>query len=244
MPLMRIVLGLLLLAGCAGARAGNADVRRELPRTHEQLGGLMVLFAATVVEGGGVGGNNRNPPRVVLEVAEEFPKQHLAPGRVKPGRQAATFRIIASSKFEEERDFETPLNGTHIIAFGNAGDGPLVVYANHVFADTQENRANAMAGRGPAASAPLQGPLFFASLGIAFAAIFLAWFRVAFGAIALAASVALWLGYEAMLPKSVDIRVDLLVLFPMMLAAAVSLAFAARDAARGKGRQAPPDSKE
>lgn len=244
MPQMRLVLFLFLMAGCAEARPGpgNADVQRELLRSHEQLGGGMVLFAARVVEGGGVAGNNKNPPQVVLEVGEEFPKQYLPPGRVKLGKQGATFRILGHSLVEEERDFETPLNGTHFIAFGSGGDGPLVVYANFVFADTQENRASAMAGRKPAASEPLQGPLFLTSVGIAFAAIFLAWFRVAFGAIALAASLALWLGYEAILPKNVNIRVDLLLLFPVLLAAVISLVFAARDASRSKGRQPPTGS--
>lgn len=233
MRVMPIMLCLLLAAGCDEERSGpNADMRSELSRTNEQLGGLTVLFAATVVEGGGVKGNNKNPPQVVLDVSKEFPGQHVATGRLKLGKQNATFRIIASSQFEADRDFEVPLNGTRIIAFGWTGapgkleGGPLTVYANDVFADTEANHANATLGRAPRKDPWFQLPFFFASVAFAFAAIFAVWFRVKYGMIALAVSIAFWLGYEVTVP-SFSIRIDLLILFPFMLAAFISAMIAA-----------------
>lgn len=226
---MRIAACMLLAIalGDAHAEYGNADVQPELAATHARLGGNWPVFAATVVEGGGVKASNKNPPSVVLDVAEEFPSQRYAPGRVKIGKQAATFQVIGGSPAEAERDFETPLNGTRIIAFGDAR-GPLVVYADMIFADTPRNRARVLAGKQPAASESWQAPLFWGSLAIAFVAVFLAWYRVGFGGIALGASVILWLAYEAVLPQKADyIRLDLVLLFPVFIAAAVSLAVSA-----------------
>ena len=54
-----------------------------------------------------------------------------------------------------------------------------------------------MAGRGPAPGLAYQFPLFLGSAGFAFAAIFMAWFRLKFGVIALAVSIACGCGYES-----------------------------------------------
>ena len=158
-------------------------------------------------------------------------------GRIRLGRQRARFLVLAASREDEGRGFETPPNGTRIIAFGDAGP-PLVVYANYVFADTEANRANVALGRAAPESAAWQGPLFFASMLAAFIAIFLPWFSVTFGATALALGIALYIAYENTIPRQVDIRVDLLPLFAVMLAAAISLltAIATRKRARRRSR--------
>jgi hypothetical protein len=219
-----ITLWLLLAAGHgAPAEAANADVQARLPNNHEQRGGLMALFAATVVEGGG---GSRKSPIAVVDVSEEFPGQYIAPGRIKPGRQEAVFRIIASSQLEAERSFETPMNATRIIAFGDPGP-PLVIYANHMYADTETNRAALSMGRMPPPSAAWSVPLFFASLGLAVIGVFVPWLSLRFGVLSLAAAVVLWIAYEATIPRQVNIRVDLLLLLPVMLAAAISLVAAA-----------------
>ena len=214
----------LATAGCVRdepSGLGNGGVQNELPRTNTQLGGGLPLFAATVVEGGGVRGTNNKVPDVVLDIHEEFGKQLIPPGRIMLGRQVARFVFLAASQ-EEARSFETPPNGTRIIAFGDAGP-PLVVYANYVFADTEANRANVTLGRAEPESTAWQGPLFFASLGVAFIAIFLPWVSRTLGAAAFALSIALSIGYENTVPRQTDIRVDLLLLVPVMLAAAISL---------------------
>jgi len=77
------------------------------------------------------------------------------------------FRIIASSQSEANRGFRVPANGTRIIAFGDPRGSALVVYANHVFADTEANQAAIMGGRAPAASLAFQFPLFLGVLGFA-----------------------------------------------------------------------------
>jgi hypothetical protein len=133
---------------------------------------------------------------------------------------------MGSSQREEERDFQIPANGMRIIAFGDPARSPLVVYADHVFADTGTNRAAATLGRGPAAGQASETPLFLGALGFAFAAIFLAWSRVTFGLVALAVSIALWLGYETTV-SSQAIRVDLVILVPLVVAAAISIGIAA-----------------
>jgi hypothetical protein len=216
---------LLATAGCVRdepRRLGNGGVQNELPRTNKQLGGGLPLFAATVVEGGGVRGSNNRVPEVVLDIHEELGKQLIPPGRIMLGQQHARFVFLAASQDEEARGFETPPNGTRIIAFGDAGP-PLVVYANYVFADTEANRANVTLGRAEPESTAWQEPLFFASLGVAFIAIFLPWVSVTLGATAFALSIALSIGYESTIPRQTDIRVDLLLLVPVMLAAAISL---------------------
>src|SRR5205085_4863729 len=126
-------------------RLPSGGVQNELPRTNPQLGGGLPLFAATVVEGGGVRGSNTRIPDVMLDVREEFGNQHFPPGSITLGQQRARFLILAASSEDEGRGFATPPNGTRIIAFGNAGP-PLVVYANYVFADTEANRANVALG--------------------------------------------------------------------------------------------------
>ncbi len=234
----RIVVCLVLATGCAEETSDYPDVRQELPNTHRQLGGGMALFAATVVDGGGAKGKSGNPPHVVLDVSKEFSGQFVAPGRVKLGRQDVTFRIISSSQSEENRGFRVPANGTRIIAFGDATGSALVVYANHVFADTEANQAAIMGGRAPAASLAFQFPLFLGVLGFAFAAIFLAWFRVKYGVIALAVSIALWVGYESTIPIQ-TIRIDLLIIAPLVLAATISVGVAAARGDRGRGGTKP-----
>ena len=97
-----------------------------------------------------------------------------------------------------------------------------MVYANYVFADTEANRANVALGRAAPESAALQAPLFFATM-LAFMAIFLPWFSVTFGATAFAVTIALYIAYESTIPRQMDIRVDLLPLFAVMGAAAISL---------------------
>ena len=58
-------------------RLPSGGVQNELPRTNPQLGGGLPLFAATVVEGGGVRGSNTRIPDVMLDVREEFGNQHV-----------------------------------------------------------------------------------------------------------------------------------------------------------------------
>jgi hypothetical protein len=229
-PGLLLYTALLLLLGTAG-------VQDELSRTNPQLGGGLPLFAATVLEGGGVRGSNNNVPEVMLDVREEFGKQQIPPGRITLGQQRARFLFLAASREDEGRGFETPPNGTRIIAFGNPGP-PLVVYANYVFADSDANRANVTLGRAAPESAAWQAPLFFASLLLAFIAIFLPWFSVTIGATALALSIALYIAYETTIPRQVDIRVDLLPLAAVMLAATISLlaAIATRKPARRRSR--------
>lgn len=224
----QIALCLALAASCLAQAAdtANAAVQRDLPRTHPQLGGGLALFAATVVEGGGVKASARDPRPVVLDVSREFEKQHVAPGRVKLGRQAVTWAAFEAPLGRDARDFESPTNGTRIIAFADPSGGTLKVYGELVFVDTEANRSNASLGRAAREEPWFQAPLFFASLGLAFLAVFLAWYEVKYGVIALAASVALWIGYEATIPTQVNIRVDLVLLFPVMLAAAISAAAA------------------
>jgi hypothetical protein len=226
MRLPRIALCLLLAAsGCVEARTRgpNADVRPELPRTLEHLGGGLALFAATVVAGGGVRASAKDPRPVVVDVSREFEKQNAAPGRVKLGKQTVTWTGFEAPRNQEEQDFESPVNGTRIIAFGDPSSGSLKVYGNMVFADTEANRANASLGRAPREDPWIQGPLFVASLGLAFIAIFVPWFNVKLGVSALAVSVALWMAYEMTIPRQVDIRVDLVFLFPVLIAAAISI---------------------
>ena len=218
---------LLLAAGCArDLPPRNSAMQPQLPRSHRQLAGGMALFAATVVEGGGVRTANRKQPQVVVDVSREFPGQLRPPGRVKLGQQTAAFQIIGSTERESEADFEIPPNGTRIIAFGEPGGKGLVVYANLVFADTDANQAAVLAGRGPAAGAAYEGPLFLGALGFAFAAIFVGWLRVRYGVIALAVSIGCWLGYETTV-SSQAIRVDLLILLPLVAAATISVGVAA-----------------
>ena len=80
---------------------------------------------------------------------------------------------------------------------------------------------------------PLRAALravFVASIGAAFASIFLPWFRVSYGAIGIAISVALWLAFEVQIPREMNIRFELVFLFAMMLAAVISTVFAAASA--------------
>jgi hypothetical protein len=91
-------------------------------------------------------------------------------------------------------------------------------------------------GRAPPQSAPSQTPLFFGSLAVAFIAIFLPWFSVTGGAAAVAVSIALFIGYENTIPSQVDIRVDLLFLVPLMVAAAISLVVAVMTRTRAGAR--------
>ena len=233
---------LLATAGCMREEPSSprGGVQTELPRTNTQLGGGLPLFAATVVEGGGVRGSNRSNrsvPEVLLDVREQFGQQHVPPGRITLGQQRARFVFLAASREDEARGFNTPPNGTRIIAFGSAGP-PLVVYANYVFADTDANRANVTLGRAAPESAAWQAPLFFASLFLAFIAIFLPWVSVRFGGTALALSIVSWLAYESTIPRQVNIRVDLLPLLAVMLTATISLlsAMATRKPARRRSR--------
>ena len=76
MRVTRIVLCLLVATGCAEEQSDYPAVRDELSRTHEQLGGGLALFAATVVEGGGVKGSDSKPQQVVLDVSKSFPRQY------------------------------------------------------------------------------------------------------------------------------------------------------------------------
>lgn len=228
MRVMPILLcALLLAAGCVfenEPRGPNANVQRELSPTNKQFGGAGILFAATVVEGGGVRGSRKREPLVVIDVSHEFDKQWMPPGRIALGKQTVTW---ITGYVDEVREFETPMNGTRIIAFADAleSQGRIAVFSNLVYADTEANRAVASAGRPPHRDSWFVLPFFLASLGVAFAAVFLAWFRVKFGVIALAVSIAFWLAYEAITP-SFMIRVDLLILFPFLFAAIFSIAAA------------------
>jgi len=85
----------------------------------------------------------------------------------------------------------------------------------------------------------IQLALFLASLALAFAAVFLAWFRVKFGVIAIGLSIACWLGYESTIPAHVNIRVDLIILLPFLLAAIISTAVAASDEDKARGGDGP-----
>ncbi|PYR65418.1 MAG: hypothetical protein DMF88_19965, partial [Acidobacteria bacterium] len=100
------------------------------------------------------------------------------------------------------------------------------------------NRANVALGRAAPESAALQAPLFFATMLAAFMAIFLPWFSVTFGATAFAVTIALYIAYESTIPRQMDIRVDLLPLFAVMGAAAISLlaAIVTRKFARRRSR--------
>jgi hypothetical protein len=244
---MRIpTLGLWLLAAALGARA---ELLTDLSRSHDQLGGGLALFAATIVEGGGAKGSNNNPPRAIIEVSEEFSRQHLAPGRISIGKQEAVFRLLASSAAEERQGFEVPANGTRLIAFGDPARPPLIVYVNHLFADTPASRASIAAGRmqpstvyeASSARNRIQMALFAGSLGAAFGSIFLPWLRIRYGVIGVAVSVALWLAYETQIPTQVNIRVDLVILLPMILAALISTVFAAANKRVRLHHSKPPD---
>jgi len=231
MRMMRIVLCLLLAAGCSSerTRGPNADVQKEFSPGQGPLGGHSRLIAAAVVEGGGHRGSAKDPPSVVIDVSPEFA------GGAVPGRQTVTWTALRRSGYDEQWEFETPMNGTRIIAFAIDAPGGLEVLANHVYADTEANRAAASKGGAAHRGSWLQLPLFIASVGIAFAAAFLAWFRVKYGVIALGVSIASWLGYETTISTQTNIRVDLVILFPFLIAAVVSVIAAAAYESRTRG---------
>jgi hypothetical protein len=221
MPRIGLCLVLLVvLAACDDRRlrVANADVQKEFSPSQGPLGGGLRLIAATVVEGGGRRGSAKDPPSVVIDISPEFA------GGALPGKQSVTWTAPGGSRHDEQWEFETPTNGTRIIAFATDSPSGLRVLANHVYADTELNRAAASKGAVPSyREPPFQLPLFIASLGIAFAAAFLAWFRVKYGVIALGVSIALWLGYETTISTQTNIRVDLVILWPFMLAALISI---------------------
>lgn len=186
-----------------------------------------MLFAATIVEGGGHRASAKDAPVVVIDVSQELGGQHVAPGRMPLGKQSATWTILAASSRDELQEFETPMNGTRILAFATHSSGRLMVLADHVYMDTDANRAVAAAGRAVRGAPWFQLPLFLAAIAIAFAAAFLAWFRVRYGVIALGVSVASWLAYETTISRQTNIRVDLVILFPFLIAAAISIIAAA-----------------
>lgn len=233
MPRFTLCLVLLVvLAACEDrrARVANADVQKEFSPSQGPLGGNLRLIAATIVEGGGRRGSAKDPPSVVIDVSPEFA------GGALPGKQSVTWTALGGSRYDEQWEFETPINGTRIIAFATDSPGGLKVLANHVYVDTEANRAAASKGGAPSyREPPFQLPLFIASLGIAFAAAFLAWFRVKYGVIALGVSVALWLGYETTISRQTNIRVDLVILWPFMIAALISILAAASYERRARG---------
>ena len=194
MRVTRIVVCLVLATGCAEESSDYPDVRAELSRTHEQLGGGMALFAATVVEGGGVKGSGARPQQVVLDVSREFPGQWVAPGRVKLGtadRDIPHYRGFA--KRREPRVQGSGERHAHHRVWRRDRQRAGRLRQSRV--RRHGNKPGGCDGRpcaGPGVA--YQFPLFLGALGFAFAAVFLAWSRVKFGLIALAVSIALWLG--------------------------------------------------
>jgi hypothetical protein len=249
MRVMPIMLFLLLAAGCGCARerGPNADVQKELASNHRQLGRGWMLFAATVVEGGGQRANAKDPPLVVVDITHAF-EQGATPGELTLGRQPVIFgdvlrggtTISGDTPMAQEWEFETPVNGTRIIAFATDSPGRIQVQADLVFADTEANRAVASARRPPGwRTAPdhwIVRVLFLLSLGFAVATSIAAWARVKFGLMALAASIVSWLAYEPLLPPY-TIRLDVAILFVFWVAGMTCLCIAVireDNAARGK----------
>jgi hypothetical protein len=211
-----------------------AETKPELTTAHEQLGGGLALFAATVVEGGGAKVNYRNPHQAVLDISEEFPKQWIASGRIPTGKQSVMFTSITGRE-HDGLNFEIPANGSRIIAFGDPKTpGGLDVYANLIYSDTQASRAAVASGRAPLKQSAWQGPLFFATIAAALAAIFLVWIRIEAGLVALVASIALLRAYESTIPAHIDIRVDYLLFVPLIVIAVISLLIATVRAANKK----------
>ena len=100
------------------------------------------------------------------------------------------------------------------------------MYANYIYTDTQASRAAVASGRAPLKQSAWQGPLFFASIAAALAAIFLAWIRVEAGLAALVVSIALLMAYNSTIPAWIDIRIDLVLVVPLIVIAVISLLIA------------------
>ena len=239
MRLMPIVLALLLAAGCfpERPRGPNADVKRELSAHNPHLRGGLIVFEANVLEGGGKAVTPLHPVPVVIDVTSVFPERRGAAARMAPGRQAVLWKATGSG---DEPTFETPVDGTSIIAIASTAGEQIQVLADEVYLDTQENRAVAIGPLAAPTGASWQGPLFLGSLAIAFFTVFLPWYRLKYGGIGLAASIVLWLAYEVTVPTQ-SIRVDLLILGPFLLAAIASVATAAvqADKSRTGARKKP-----
>jgi hypothetical protein len=245
MGIMRIVLCLLLATGCGcdRGRGPNADVQSELSSYDSGFGRGLMLFAATVMEGGGQRGSTKDPPLVVVDITHAF-EQGRTPGQLTLGTQPVIWTVRGKTRFDEQWEFETPVNGTRIIAFATDSPGRIKVFADHVFADTGANRAVASAFNQSHWRMPVDvwiaGTLFLASLAFAFVASIVAWFRVKYGLIALAVGLALWFALEVITPSEM-LRFDLLLLLPLQFAAVFSVGLADGKRKRPLRGQDPPE---
>ena len=219
----------LVAALLAASAVASGELPAEFPPHFWGHSTGLAAFAGMVVEGGGQSVARAETLEGVLQVDAVLPTFRTPEQPpLRTGSQKVMFRALAIHD-PKVTTFETPPNGSRVIGFGVPDappDGLLLVYADHLYADTPALRAVFEVNTQPFTRNPWQGRFFYALMIFAGCALVGAWIHLEMGAVLLAASFLSWAGYESTLSPHANIRLDLMVILPIVALACVSVLLA------------------